>query len=93
MQFKLRFTPGSWRVGFTDSQSIVSDYKHLVLRVGGTAFCDRKHISKAESEANAKLMAASPDMLMALLELIDKAKAVGIDTKKAEFAVSLALDF
>lgn len=90
---KIRFTPGDWRIGFTDNQSIVSDYKNKVIKVGSTTFCDRKNISLNESIANAKLMAAGPQLIIALMNIIPKAKLAGIDITEANEAIAKALDF
>lgn len=58
---KIEHTPGPWRVG--------PYYKHEVVSDHGVICC--AHLDTGETRANAKLIAAAPDLLEALEAFIE----------------------
>jgi hypothetical protein len=87
-----RFTPGPWEVDGFDLVSIITN------TTPGTSFAAWKHISKCdygylnpekhfeENKANAKLIAAAPELLEALIGFRDYFKWLVKDTSFKAFA-------
>ena len=66
-----KHTPGSWRVGnsFMESGVFSADGKTIVALTHGSARYYRRQEQIAEQDANARLIAAAPDLLEALMGL------------------------
>jgi hypothetical protein len=65
MQTKNKFTPGPWRV----NSFAIDDYWYVIHAADGSKICSVEQWKKEaaiESEANALLISAAPDMLEAL---------------------------
>lgn len=56
----VKHTPGPWTVGYNDNQCVYSDYRQVA-----SVQCNQK-----EWEANARLIAAAPELLEALKEVL-----------------------
>lgn len=61
---KTKHTPGPWKRGHSDNQVIYSDYKQIAV-----IQCREK-----EWESNARLIAAAPEMYLAILAMLKCAK-------------------
>ncbi len=66
-----KHTPGPWRVGygFMESGVFSADGKTLVAGTHGSARNWRRQEQIAEQDANARLIAAAPELLAALMGL------------------------
>jgi hypothetical protein len=66
-----KHTPGPWRVGnsFMESGVFSADGKTIVALTHGSARYYRRQEQIAEQDANARLIAAAPDLLEALMGL------------------------
>ena len=72
-----KHTPGPWKQGdacFSDMRSIRSNGHRIAVADGGISTSD------AEDHANARLIAAAPDLLEALESLYHAANSIGEDT-------------
>jgi len=69
-----KHTPGPWHVGVVEKMEVLSDHGRLRLEPGGTTLypiCKVVMFDREEDEANARLIAAAPEMYEALRELLD----------------------
>ena len=98
-------TPGPWRVLITSGwiQTIgdpyghgsmhiadVRGWGHLTGRGGGCAFSEEKAV--AIQEANARLIAAAPDLLAALRELLQLSDNWGDEIRDGALTLHVAVD-
>jgi len=80
-------TPGTWTVSELDSSGNVSPY-HIFIEPG-VAVIERK-VDPVHDMAHARLIAAAPDLLAALRDLLVGAEAMGWPTAQARAAISRA---
>jgi len=66
---RLRHTPGPWTVGKHSMSAVFAD-KRLVASCAGYSSSDDQEATHLENEANANLVAAAPDLLLALSWLV-----------------------
>jgi hypothetical protein len=89
----IKHTPGPWhyRRGDEWSHSVVTHHGTLP---DGSQNCwtvaDINKMREPEHEANARLIAAAPELLEALKELLPGADAMGWNTEKARAAIAKA---
>ena len=87
----MKHTKGPWKIGKSNIMTVKEEYGDIRKgyididsdRWGGLAICYRHEIneSDAECEANAKLIAAAPDLLEALLKVRKYANENGLEKK------------
>jgi hypothetical protein len=59
-------TPGPWHLGLSHGPLTLTDHHRIAMHGSGSAAVYSMGCSAEESEANARLIAAAPDMLEAL---------------------------
>ena len=87
-----KHTPGPWNIDEKlEGQTCITSKQHdsfaepIICRV-----FDSSHVPLHEQEANARLIAAAPELLEALLALLPGAEAMGWSTEKARVAINKA---
>jgi hypothetical protein len=78
-----KHTPGPWRVGnsFMESGVFSADGKTIVALTHGSARYYRRQEQIAEQDANARLIAAAPELLEALVDLTRVMPVLPADAK------------
>lgn len=103
MSTNTKHTPGQWHIGSGNGEgSIFADNGRTRLEIGGTTLYPICQVNRKwedeEDEANARLIAAAPELLQAILDLFRECAMVhkywgdGANTKEADAAIKRAKD-
>lgn len=93
---KAKWTPGPWHTGtaeFRSTDAVFGPIDGLTVSVGVIAQCGAVARPREENEANARLIAAAPDLLAALVRLVDTVDQydgshAGLDDARAAIALA-----
>lgn len=85
-------TPGTWKATKGYSPTVVSDGGHVIAgSIGGKPVDSLGGVRLGEVDANARLIAAAPDLLRACMDLLECTDAeLGDVMKQAEAAIHKA---
>ena len=103
MSTNTKHTPGQWHIGSGNGEgSIFADNGRTRFEIGGTTLYPICQVNRKwedeEDEANARLIAAAPELLQAILDLFRECAIVhkywgdGANTKEADAAIKRAKD-
>jgi len=103
MNTNTKHTPGQWHIGSGNGEgSIFADNGRTRLEIGGTTLYPICQVNRKwedeEDEANARLIAAAPELLQAIKDLfrecamVHKSWGDGDNTKEADAAIKRAKD-
>ena len=103
MNTTTKHTPGPWHIGVGNGEgSIFADNGRTRIEIGGTTLYPICQVNRKwedeEDEANARLIAAAPELLQAIKDLfrecamVHKSWGDGANTKEADAAIKRAKD-
>lgn len=67
----MSFTPGPWSCSHITGNGLGGSYDHHEIRVNGNTFCTIYGDRSDQAKANARLIAAAPELLEALEAIIE----------------------